>query len=59
MKTPTQYPRPTAQQPQPAYQAPRVQDLGAWQAVTLIYSVGINPGSVLNPASGNGSNSVY
>lgn len=29
----------TAQQP---YEAPRVQDLGAWQAVTLISSVGFN-----------------
>ncbi|WP_291423305.1 hypothetical protein [Deinococcus sp.] len=45
--------RPQAHQPPltsaPAYQAPRVNDLGQWQAVTLIYSVPINPGTMFNP----------
>ncbi|WP_414656571.1 hypothetical protein ACINK0_09710 [Deinococcus sp. VB343] len=61
MNTPTQQPQPTAQQPQATYQAPRVQDLGAWQAVTLINSIGIDPGSAFNPANfgGNGSNNGY
>ena len=40
----------------PAYAAPRVRDLGAWQAVTLINSVVISPGSVLGP---QGSGNVY
>ncbi len=31
------------------YEAPRVEDLGAWEAVTLINSVGINPGGIFNP----------
>lgn len=36
--------QPTAvPQPAPAYEAPRVEELGAWQAITLIYSVGVNP----------------
>lgn len=30
----------------PCYQAPRVTDLGRWQAVTLIYSVPIGPGGL-------------
>lgn len=33
----------------PAYQPPRVQDLGAWQVVTLLGSVPFNPGSVYGP----------
>lgn len=39
--------------PQP-YQAPRVEDLGAWQAVTLLNSYPINPGGIFDP-SGMGS----
>ncbi|MCD0161499.1 hypothetical protein IHN63_09285 [Deinococcus sp. 6YEL10] len=36
-------PSPTGQQGPPRhYEPPRVQDLGAWQAVTLIGSVGFN-----------------
>ncbi len=46
--------RPQAAQPTltttPAYQAPRVNDLGQWQAVTLIYSVPVNPGGMFNPS---------
>ncbi len=30
---------------QPTYTPPRVQDLGRWQAVTLIYSLPIGPGT--------------
>lgn len=47
------------QQPrQVAYEPPRVQNLGAWQAVTLINSVPINPASIggltgwMHPAAG-------
>ena len=36
-----------------AYQPPRVQDLGAWQAVTLINSVPINPGKLFNSDKDN------
>lgn len=32
-----------------AYEAPRVQSLGAWAAITLLQSVPINPGSFLDP----------
>ena len=32
-----------------AYEAPRVQSLGPWAAVTLLQSVPINPGSLLDP----------
>jgi hypothetical protein len=37
-------------QPQTAatYEAPRVSDLGAWQAVTLIYSVPFNGSPTMN-----------
>ncbi|MDO4264552.1 MAG: hypothetical protein Q4C67_10185 [Deinococcus sp.] len=46
--------QPTAvPQPAPAYEAPRVEELGAWQAITLIYSVPVNPNSPLN-FNGNG-----
>lgn len=40
-----------------AYQAPVVRDLGPWKTMTLIYSVPVNPTSLLNPAGG--SNDVY
>lgn len=43
----------TPAQPVPAYEAPRVTDLGAWQALTLIYSVPINPAGILNPMGNN------
>lgn len=36
-----------------SYQAPRVQDLGAWQAVTLIYTIPINPRGNSIPNGGN------
>lgn len=36
-----------------AYQAPVVRDLGPWKTMTLIYSVGVNPNSLLNPAGGS------
>ncbi|MFW8626971.1 hypothetical protein [Deinococcus sp. ME38] len=40
---PSSPPSPTNQQGAPRhYEPPRVQDLGAWQAVTLIGSVGFN-----------------
>ncbi|OWL97242.1 hypothetical protein CBQ26_02735 [Deinococcus indicus] len=40
---PSSPPSPTNQQGTPLhYEPPRVQDLGAWQAVTLIGSVGFN-----------------
>ncbi|WP_291429765.1 hypothetical protein [Deinococcus sp.] len=49
LSTPPSSQQPCVQQPcdqQPGscrtYEAPRVQDLGAWQAVTLIASVGFN-----------------
>lgn len=51
MKTPPVIPS-TLPQPSEAprtpYQRPSVQDLGAWQAVTLNYSVPFN-GSLFNP----------
>lgn len=60
-----QLPTTPAAQPTPAarpdadkqpYQAPRVQDLGAWQAVTLISSVGFNQFGLGEP---DGSSSQY
>lgn len=47
---PTQ-PARTPAQTRAVYTAPRVQDLGAWQAVTLIQSVPIGPGAFL-PGTG-------
>ncbi|WP_291423385.1 hypothetical protein [Deinococcus sp.] len=40
MKTSTAQPT-----PQPTYTPPKVQNLGRWQAVTLIYSLPIGPGT--------------
>lgn len=38
-----------------AYQPPVVRDLGPWKTMTLIYSVPVNPTSLLNPAGGSGN----
>ncbi|GAA5511968.1 hypothetical protein Dcar01_00682 [Deinococcus carri] len=47
-------PQPDIQSAAPAplrapYTPPRVQDLGAWEAVTLAYSLPIGPGGYLRP----------
>lgn len=35
----------------PVYQKPEVRDLGAWQTLTLIYSVPMGPGGPGTPSS--------
>lgn len=47
--------QPTPATPTKKYETPRVQNLGAWQAVTLINSVPINPGGIFGQA-GNDDN---
>ncbi|MFC5847089.1 hypothetical protein [Deinococcus petrolearius] len=41
------------------YEAPQVRDLGAWQALTLIYSVPFNGSSTMTEGSGQGSFGVW
>lgn len=44
---------------QAPYEAPRVRDLGAWQALTLIYSVPFNGSPTVNSDSGLPSFGVW
>lgn len=54
MIQPLTLPLPTQPSPVPqpgTYEAPQVRDLGAWQALTLIYSVPFNGGPAVNDSS--------
>ncbi|WP_082506216.1 hypothetical protein [Deinococcus sp. Leaf326] len=41
----TEDPRTATQTPREGYQAPKLTDLGKWQAVTLVISLPVGPGS--------------
>ena len=41
---------------QTPYEAPRVEDLGAWQAVTLITTLPMNSGGIFDPSGMGGPN---